>query len=416
MFEYNKNYQYLSSACLNLTDACNLACKYCFVQQHPHYMTLDIAKKSVDFLVKNLRAKKENGYLSENDKCNITFFGGEPTLMWDSIIVPLVNYTEGKYLNEVVFSITTNGVLLNQERINFLFDHNIYPLLSMDGAKRTQDFNRPAQNGQSSFDAVLKNIPILLEKFPEVTFRATIDQESAQYTFENYLFAISQGFHRIFMTPNGRESWSDENKDKLKLEVEKIYWFIANSFCNEGNPIDFQFVNDSFTQIIQHDLNVINYPEEKDITVSRSPSRCGMGTGFGSIGYDGKIYGCQEQDSKTDKNIFYIGDIFSGIDIEKHTILLETYNQLAQMKCSNESLCISCPLKNICSEWACPSSSWDLFKSFFIDSEILCLWRRYGFNNAIILMRYFVENKNDLFEQYLNETCSFKDYQKEESV
>ncbi len=414
-FEYNENYQHLSSACLNLTDACNLACRYCFVQQHPHYMSLDTAKQAIDFLVKNLRIKKENKYINDDGMCVVTFFGGEPTLMWDQIIVPLVAYAEEKYPLEVDFSITTNAVLLNEERITFLSKHKIHPLLSMDGAKFTQDSNRPAQNGQSSFDAVLKNIPFLLQHFPATTFRATIDQNTVGHTFENYLFAISQGFRNIFMTPNAREEWSLENKNILKREVEKIYWFIANSFCNGEMPINFSMVNDSFIQVLQHDLKVLNEPQGKEIHTTRSPIRCGMGTGFGSIGYDGKIYGCQEQDSKTDKNIFYIGDIFSGIDIDKHISLLDTYSTIATMECNNQEICKQCKLRNICSEWACPSASWDLYKSFFIDSEMNCLWRQYGFDCATVLMKYFVENQNDLFKEYLNNYCDFGAYLKEDA-
>ena len=90
---------------------------------------------------------------------------------------------------------------------------------------------------------------LLLQHFPATTFRATIDQNTVGHTFENYLFAISQGFRNIFMTPNAREEWSLENKNILKREVEKIYWFIANSFCNGEMPINFSMVNDSFIQV-----------------------------------------------------------------------------------------------------------------------------------------------------------------------
>ena len=59
-FKYKEEYGWFTSACLNVTDACNLACRYCFVEQHPHYMTLETAKKCVDFLISNIdkRVKK----------------------------------------------------------------------------------------------------------------------------------------------------------------------------------------------------------------------------------------------------------------------------------------------------------------------------------------------------------------------
>ena len=123
--------------CLNITDDCNLACKYCFVQQKPHYMTLDTAKRSVDFIMENHK-KKEKVYIGEDlGKPNITFFGGEPTLMWERIIVPLVSYIEEKYPNQIGLDMTTNGTLLNEERLIFLKEHNIGILLSIDGSEKT---------------------------------------------------------------------------------------------------------------------------------------------------------------------------------------------------------------------------------------------------------------------------------------
>ena len=67
----------------------------------------------------------------------ISYFGGEPTLLWNEIIVPLTEYATKTYSGEVNFGITTNGTLLNEERIKFLYDHQIMPLLSIDGAPET---------------------------------------------------------------------------------------------------------------------------------------------------------------------------------------------------------------------------------------------------------------------------------------
>ena len=77
-FEYKAHYPYFCNVCLNLTDSCNLACKYCFVQQKPHFMSLETAKKAVDFMVNNFNKAKELGY--GQDQVNLTFFFCEPTL------------------------------------------------------------------------------------------------------------------------------------------------------------------------------------------------------------------------------------------------------------------------------------------------------------------------------------------------
>lgn len=407
-FEYKEQYQYLSSACLNITDACNLACRYCFVEQHPHYMTLETAKVAVDYLLNNLHIKKEKGFIEKNVKSFINFFGGEPTLLWDEIIVPLTLYMEEKYPNEIDLGITTNGTLLNKEKIDFLYNHNIHPLLSIDGAKETQDINRPCQNGESSFDKIIEIIPYLLEKFPKTTFRSTIDQNTVSHTFENYIFASYLGFQSIFMTPNSREKWSKSNIMILKEQFKQIYIHIGQCFSKNIMPISMQNINESFEWVLKHDLNILN---NKDDSLNyRSCNRCGMGISFGSIGYDGTIYGCQEQDSKNIKNIFYIGDINSGINQELHIKLLQNYETNQQAVCENKQLCNTCDLRNICSTFACPSTAWDLFNSFFILDEIHCEWRQNLFYNATILMKYFVDNNNLLFKDYLNNYCRFNKY------
>lgn len=413
-FEYKDEYKYLSSACLNLTDDCNLACKYCFVAQQPHYMSLETAKQAVDFLVNNLRIKKEKGYISEKAKTNITYFGGEPTLMWDSIIVPLTEYIEKFYPNEIETSITTNGTLLNKERINFLYEHEIDVLLSIDGAKETQDFNRPCKQGKcSSFDLVIKNIPYLLEKFPNTTFRSTIYAPTVSYTFENYIFASYMGFKNIFMVPNSRDVWTEQDKKILKQEIIKIYDFIIYSFQNQKRIINFSLINYSFEKVLRHDLYAFNNIK-LDFEESRSCQRCGLGTGFGSIGYNGNIYGCQEQDSKGSNSKFYLGNIYQGIDINKHSLLLEEYQRPQKVMCENKDLCETCKLRNVCDMEVCPSSAQDLFNSFFIDTEIHCLWQQFLFDAAVDTMKILVKDNNQLFKRYLDYECHYKDYFGEE--
>lgn len=407
-FEYKEEYSRLSSACLNITDACNLRCKYCFVEQHPHYMTLETAKKAVDYLVSNLYWKREHTPIrTSKNKTQITFFGGEPTLLWDEIIVPVVKYANEKYPGDVSFSMTSNGILLDERKLKFMKENNFGFLLSMDGAKITQDSNRPCANGESSFDILNKNLPKILEYYPDVTFRATINQDTVSHTFENYLFAIAMGFKNIFMMPNCRENWTESNLNILKTEWEKIYWYFANYFEIYGYPpIRFRTIDESFERIYKHDKQVLNGAPNyiKDM---RQVWRCGLGTTSGSIGYDGKIYGCQEQDSKNEKNLFLIGHIDSGIDKEKHSKLLQEYSQSAINFCEDKKLCDVCKMRNICGNWICPSSSWDLFESFFISSKTHCLWLQWAFDNAIILMDYFVRNNNQKFDKFLRKHCNF---------
>ena len=98
----------ITDVCLNVTEECNLACKYCFTEHHPNYMTLDVAKDAAKWLYNNAI---ESSKIQEKEVIpTIGFFGGEPTLMWDSIIVPLISWIEEQNW-KFNFGITSNSVL-----------------------------------------------------------------------------------------------------------------------------------------------------------------------------------------------------------------------------------------------------------------------------------------------------------------
>lgn len=399
-FDYKEEYGYFTSACLNVTDACNLACKYCFVQQQPHFMDLGTAKKCVDFLAENIKKSgKEKGIL--------TFFGGEPTLLWDEVIVPLVYYVEENYKNLIEFTITTNGTLLDRERIDFMYEHQIFPHLSCDGDEFVQNTNRPTRSGESSFNLVNKNIPYLLYRFPNTTMRATISQDTVEEVFNSYLFAIKKGFNFFFATPNCREDWTEENIDKLNKQVQLIYSYNLASFIDEKEPINFSLIDDTFRHIRERDLQVINNIYN-NISVIRSPFRCGLGTTTASFAYDGKIYACQEQNSYGAGD-FYIGDIYVGINKECHSQLLQKYMTESIQYCIDKNECRNCPLRHTCQDDCCPSVGIDLYNDFFCHNIIECRWKKMLFYNALPMMEVLVKQKNETFKKYLNNRCNYKE-------
>lgn len=113
---------------LGLTNRCNLSCDYCFVNQNATDMTYDIAEQSVEWALNNQKQKPEY-------KVSINFFGGEPLLKFEEIIKPLIE----KYFEKVIFNITTNGVLLNEDIVDFFYKYNVGILLSFDGVPEVQN-------------------------------------------------------------------------------------------------------------------------------------------------------------------------------------------------------------------------------------------------------------------------------------
>lgn len=367
-------------------------------------MDFKTAKDGIDFLVRNQEKKLIKHPAAKKEKVSVTFFGGEPTLLWDDIIVPLVQYTEEKYPNIVNFGITTNGTLLNEDRIKWLYNHNIRPLLSIDGAKETQDFNRPCRDGRSSFDLMSKNIPIILKYFPNTTFRATIYEPTVKHLYENYLFAIKNGFRNIFLCPNARDSWSDEGLTTLHEEINKIFTYNILSFMEGVNPIQCSNIDDAFLSILNHDRQ-IHSGKKWNLAPERNVVRCGLGTGSISIAYDGKLFGCQEQDSRDTNDYFYIGDIYNGIDEKRHKTILGDYNKAEMITCEDSSLCDTCIRRLSCIHEICPSVSHDMFNNFFIRPKVDCLYAQWLQENAITMMDFLVnQEQNETFKLYL-EKC-----------
>jgi sulfatase maturation enzyme AslB (radical SAM superfamily) len=195
-------------------------------------MSIETAKKAVDFLYGNLKRKRE--VCKDNSiKGNINFFGGEPMLLFNEIIVPLILYTKEKYPNDFTFGITTNGTLLTEESIKFFYDNQVHILLSIDGNKETQDYNRPCKNNnQSSFDMIESIFPILLDYFPNTCFRMTIYEDTCDKLFDNILFAQQAGFQNIFFCIDSRHNFSEESHLKLRIELEKIFLYFTGSLIN----------------------------------------------------------------------------------------------------------------------------------------------------------------------------------------
>ncbi|MBL6956671.1 MAG: nif11-like peptide radical SAM maturase [Chlorobium phaeobacteroides] len=156
---------------LFITQNCNLACTYCYGKEGGYgssgHMNSATARKAIDWLIKQSGDIKTLG---------VAFFGGEPLLNF-SLMKKVVEYARqrGAESNkDFEFSITTNGSLLTDEKIAFLNENKINPIVSFDGSKDVQDAQRPFKGGQGSYDVIEPKIRKLLETFPNATARGTL--------------------------------------------------------------------------------------------------------------------------------------------------------------------------------------------------------------------------------------------------
>ena len=380
--EINAQDLYIRSVFLNLTDSCNYACRYCFVAQQPHFMPLNIAKQGVEFLISELdRQKIETG---KEEKGRITFFGGEPTLCYDTIIVPLVEWIEETYPGRVTFGMTSNMSLLNEERYKWLHEHKVGLHFSCDGDEETQNYNRPCRDSScSSFDLVNANIPYILKYNPNITFRGTIIPDTCHLLYHNYKFAMEKGFKNSFFIPNHREQWPAEKTKLLKEELSKIYHYYRGCFLLGKKPqMSFSPFDKLITKRIRSGV-ILNQ--------NRRWKRCGMGTGSVSINYEGDIFACQEQDSYGFENIFHIGNLKTGIDNSLREKLITTYIEQSQIACEKPVRCLTCTVRDCCNLF-CPSTIYDVYGRFDVAPEIGCMWQQWLQN---MTDKLYTEFKND---------------------
>lgn len=421
--KYNDGWQYPVRAILNITDACNMRCKYCFVEHNPHTMNYETAKKTVDWLVQNYEKQIKNNWYGEKqyEGCSLYFFGGEPTLCFYNIIEPIVQYCNETYpLIPFQYGITTNCLQIDDYMIDFFKQYNFGILVSMDGIKQVQDYNRlvytTSNQQKSSFDLIIKNVKKLLEKIPDISVRGTVIPDTCEYLFASYLFFEECGFTRINFAPNIREEWTKEKIQILEEQINKIFVYRTNQFLLGKLPAFVNKINFIYEEILYHDLFNINNKFftflAKDIE-SKTHIRCGTGVGDNgvAIGFDGKIYGCQEQPSHSEKNIFLIGDVFqNGINKQKHKdLILKVYETTVVQKDKYEQ-CIDCPLSIGCRKYnTCISTNYELEKNFHPQkNNFNCVWDNIFYNQCLSQMKILTDKNCDIFKKYIYNLSFYK--------
>lgn len=143
----------VKALCLHIAHDCNLACRYCFAEEGEYHgrramMTYEVGKQALDFLIANSGNRKN---------LEVDFFGGEPLMNW-KVVKDLVAYgrSQEKIHNKRFrFTLTTNGVLLNDEMMEFANKEMDNVVLSIDGRREVHDFMRPFRKGAGSYDLVV---------------------------------------------------------------------------------------------------------------------------------------------------------------------------------------------------------------------------------------------------------------------
>lgn len=161
----------------------------------------------------------------------------------------------------------------------------------------------------------------------------------------------------------------------------------------------------AINKIVSNNCHLVMTNDKKRIAFSRDLGRsCGLGSGYGAVNYKGDIFTCQEVASRSEeKNIFYIGNIYTGIDINKQKQLFkQVYSQSTIYNDKDQIKCQDCPLESVCDVNSCLVNNYIHSKSFHLQSDNLCWWHNALAKEAQYVCQILGNENNQNFLKYFN--------------
>ena len=239
---YKNNSKVIKALCLHVAHTCNLNCSYCFASQGKYQgdralMSFEVGKRAFDFLIENSGTRHN---------LEVDFFGGEPLMNWD-VVKQLVAYArsiEKQHNKNFRFTLTTNGILIDDEVIDFLNKEMSNVVLSLDGRKEVNDHFRRDYAGNGSYDKIVPKFKKLVEARggKDYYVRGTFTHNNVDFT--NDIFHMADlGFTELSMEPvvcppDDPYALTDEDMPKIFEQYE----ILAKEMLKrkkEGRPFTF---------------------------------------------------------------------------------------------------------------------------------------------------------------------------------
>ncbi|MBR5513156.1 MAG: radical SAM protein [Ruminococcus sp.] len=197
-----------------LTEACNLKCTYCYESNKSmKYMQKDTIERTIEFI-----CRKSVGM----DSCIINFHGGEPLLAFDNILYFVSEFNKRGV--SAVYSLTTNGVLLDEEKIKRFYENKIYLSLSLDGNAEVNDKCRISCDGKGTYEKVAVKIPLIMKYYPELRIRMTVTPETSIHLFDSVKHISQLGGKLIIAVPDLYDNkWTKELINNVEKQVIDLY-------------------------------------------------------------------------------------------------------------------------------------------------------------------------------------------------
>ena len=327
----------VKALCLHIAHDCNLACRYCFAEEGEYHgrraiMSYEVGKKALDFLVANS---------GNRTNLEVDFFGGEPLMNWE-VVKQLVAYgrsLEEEHHKKFRFTITTNGVLLNDEILEFVNKEMGNMVLSIDGRKEVHDRMRPHRGGQGSYDEIVPKFKKAAESRGQMNYyvRGTYTHYNTDFA-KDVLHLADLGFKQISVEPVVAPETEDyaireEDLPQLLAQYDELAVEMIKR-RKEGNGFNF------FHFMI--DL-------EGGPCVAKRLSGCGSGTEYLAVTPWGDLYPCHQFVGNED---FLMGNVDEGV------LRTDIRDEFKQCNVYAKEKCKDCFAKFYCSG-GCAANSYN---------------------------------------------------------
>ena len=361
--DFKKRPTVVKALCLHIAHDCNLACQYCFAEEGEYHgrralMSYETGKQALDFLVANSGNRRN---------LEVDFFGGEPLMNFD-VVKQLVAYgreiekTQDKHFR---FTLTTNGVLLNDDIMEFANKEMDNVVLSIDGRKEVNDRMRPFRKGAGSYD-------LIVPKFQKFADSRNQEKYYVRGTFTHYntdfsndvLHLADLGFKQISVEPvvaHETDPYAIQEADLPQLfeEYDKL---AAEMVKRHGTDKDFNFFH------FMIDL-------EGGPCVAKRLSGCGSGTEYLAVTPWGDLYPCHQFVGNED---FLMGNVWDGVQKTEIRDEFKCCNVYAKEKCRK------CFARFYCSG-GCAANSYNFHGNILDAYDIGCELQRKRVECAIMI-------------------------------
>ena len=308
----------VKALCLHVAHSCNLNCEYCFASQGKYsgeraLMSFETGKRALDFLIEHSGSRRN---------LEVDFFGGEPLMNWQ-VVKDLVKYArsvEKQHNKNFRFTLTTNGMLIDDEVIEFSNREMSNVVLSLDGRREIHDRYRVYYEGRGSWDRIVPKFQEFVKRRGDKNYyiRGTFTHANPDF-LKDIETMLDLGFTELSMEPvvaaeNDPASLTKEDISVVKEQYEKLALLMLDRE-KEGRPFTFY----------HYMIDLKDGP-----CVYKRISGCGSGTEYMAVTPWGDLYPCHQfvGDEK-----FRLGDVWKGVDNVEMTDEFRACNVYSRQEC-----------------------------------------------------------------------------------